>query len=121
MALALSSSARAAEDFYEQQLRAAKIDFTTNRVSQAADELRIAAFGFLDRPVLLEEALARLAVAQETLGQPTERTHTIERFLVVELRFVMYPSVQLEPPIRSAFEKLLSTQVPHATLAAMPG
>ena len=119
--LAAVSSAFAADDFYEQQLRAAKSDFAANRVAQAADELRIAAFGFLDRPPLLQEALVRLAVAQESLGQTTERSRTIERFMAVEQRFPSYRSVQVEPQIRSTFEKLLSDQVPHATLLAMPG
>src|SRR5581483_4381618 len=58
--LVLSASvAFAAEDFYEQQLRAGKIDFQNNRLPEAADELRIAAFGLLNRPALLEEALIR--------------------------------------------------------------
>ena len=115
------SSAIAADDFYEQQLRAAKADYQANRLAQATDELRIAAFGFLDRPPLLQEALARLAVAQETMGQSEERTKTIERFLVVEQRFGSYHPAALEPAIRAAFEKLLSDTVPHSTLVAMPG
>ena len=116
-----ASSAFAADDFYELQLRAAKRDFVANRLAQAADELRIAAFGFLDRPALLEEALVRLAVAQEALGQKTEQARTIERFLAVEQRFAVYHTVEVEPQIRSAFEKLLSDQVPRATLLAIPG
>ena len=35
----------AADDFYEQKLRAGKADFQASRLPQAADELRIAAFG----------------------------------------------------------------------------
>ena len=119
--LMAASTAIAADDFYEQQLRAAKADYQANRLAQATDELRIAAFGFLDRPALLQEALARLAVAQETLGRTEERSKAIERFLMVEQRFASYHPLALEAPIRSAFEKLLSDTVPHATLVAMPG
>src|SRR5213592_4428715 len=115
------SPAIAADDFYEQQLRAAKSDYQANRLAQATDELRIAAFGFLDRPALLQEALARLAVAQETMGQTEERSKTIERFLVVEQRFASYHPNALEPAIRSSFEKILSDTIPHATLVAIPG
>ena len=114
------SSAFAADDFYEQQLRAAKSDWAANRTAQAADELRIAAFGFLDRPPLLQEALVRLAVAQDALGLTTERSRTIERFMAIEQRFPSYRSVDVEPQIRSTFEKLLTGQVPRATLLAVP-
>ena len=56
-ALLVGSTVDADQDhFYEQQLQTAKSDFQANRIPQAADELRIAAFGFLDKPPLLSEA-----------------------------------------------------------------
>src|SRR5262249_14259482 len=117
----LALPAFAAEDFYEQQLRAAKSDIQANRLAQATDELRIAAFGFLDRPPLLQEALARLAVVQDTLGQNEERNHTIERFMMVEQHFAAYNAVQIEPAVRSSFERLLSETQSRTALLATPG
>jgi len=111
----------AAEDFYEQQLRAGKTDFFANQFVRAGDELRIAAFGFLDRPVLLEEALVRLIVVRQTLGQTNEMKKTIDRFLSIEQRFPKtYAAVNVEPQVRSAFEQLLSSSVPRATLLSIP-
>src|SRR5207253_6274552 len=60
-ALLCVTAAHAADDFYEDQLQNAKTDLAAGRTAQAGDELRIAAFGFLDRPPLLIEALVRLA------------------------------------------------------------
>lgn len=113
------SSGRA-QDFNEQLLAAGKLDYQANRMVQANDELRIAAFGLLDRPSLLSEALVRLSLAQNALGLTSELTRTLDRFIDVEQRFQPYSKVQLEPSIRSAFEALLLKSVPAATLTAIP-
>jgi hypothetical protein len=110
----------AADDFYEQQLRAGKADAQANRLPQAADELRIAAFGFLQQPALLQEALIRLAVVQIALGQTGDASKTIDRFVDVEQRFPQYASVQVETPIKTKFEEMLAAQIPRPTLQAIP-
>jgi hypothetical protein len=110
----------AADDFYEQQLRAGKADAQANRLAQAADELRIAAFGFLQQPALLQETLIRLAVVQNALGQTADATKTIDRFVDVEQRFPQYASVQVETPIKTKFEEMLAAQIPRPTLQAIP-
>lgn len=110
----------AADEFYEQQLRAGKSDALANRLPQAADELRIAAFGLMQQPAMLQEALARLAVVQSALGQTAEASKTIERFMDVEQRFAQYASVQLDVPVKAKFEELVVSQVPRATLQATP-
>ena len=109
-----------AQDFYEQQLVAGKIAYQASRMVQANDELRIAAFGLLDRPVLLSEALVRLSLAQNALGLTTELTRTFDRFIVLEQRFQPYAKLQLEAPVRTTFEALLIKSVPPATLSAIP-
>ncbi len=108
------------ESFYEQQLRAAKSDYQANRFPQAADELRIAAFGFLDRPPLLCEALVRLTVVENALGQETALTRTLERFIEAEHRFAPYAGLQIEPSIKSKFEEIVMRNVPRATLKSWP-
>lgn len=110
----------AADDFYEQELRSGKADYQASRLPQAADEFRIAAFGLMQQPVLLQEALARLAVVQNALGQSSEMARTIDRFVDVEQRFAPYAKVQLESSVKSTFEQLLVKQVPRATLQAIP-
>ncbi|MGZ7030334.1 MAG: hypothetical protein ACXVIJ_00055 [Thermoanaerobaculia bacterium] len=107
-----------AEDFYEQQLHDGKSDRAAGKFVEASDELRIAAFGFLDRPLLLTEALVNLALAQNSLGQPTAQ-QTLDRFLDVEQRFATYVPAAIDAPTRTAFESLLLQMEPRATLTAI--
>jgi len=110
----------AAEDFYEQQLRLGKADMVAGRVPQASDELRIAAFGFLDRPSLLVEALVRLTLAQSALSQSSAVSQTLNRLLEVERRFPTYASSAIEPPTRAAFEALLLKNIVRSDLTGIP-
>src|ERR1700737_1641394 len=107
------------EDFYEQQLRAGKSDRTAGKLVEAADELRVAAFGFLDRPLLPADALVNLALVQNGLGHSTAE-QTLDRFLDVERRFAPYVPAAIDPPTRTSFESLLLRSRPRATLAAIP-
>ncbi len=109
-----------AEDFYQLELRAGKVDFDANRVRRAVDEFRIAAFGFLDRPPLLIEALVRLAVAQNAAGMPDRVSDTLSRFVDIEQRFPVYGSLQIEDPVKSKFEAIALQGVRRATLQAIP-
>ena len=120
IALLVAAPLFAADDFYEQQLRAGKADFQASRLPQAADEFRIAAFGLMQQPPLLQESLARLAVAQNALGQTDEVKKTLDRFIDVEQRFAPYQNVELEPSVRSKFEELIVKQIPRPTLQAIP-
>ncbi|MGH9315785.1 MAG: hypothetical protein ACRD1P_01565 [Thermoanaerobaculia bacterium] len=108
------------EDFYETRLRAGQEAFRGKLFLQAVDELRIASFGFLDRPVLLSESLARLCLAQAAAGQSAEADATVLRFLEVERRFRPYAQVQLEPEVRKEFESLLLRRVPPSALLSLP-
>lgn len=110
----------AADDFYEQQLRIGKADAQTNQLARAADELRVAAFGLMQQPALLQEALARLAVVESAMGQTEELQKTIDRFILIEQRFAPYQTVQLEAPVRAKFEELVVKQIPKPTLQSIP-
>jgi tetratricopeptide (TPR) repeat protein len=109
-----------AEDFYEEQLRLGKADMLAGRVPQASDELRISAFGFLDRPPLLVEALVRLTLAQSTLSQSSAVSQTLNRLLEVERRFPAYASAAIEPQNRAAFEALLLKNIARSDLTGIP-
>jgi tetratricopeptide (TPR) repeat protein len=117
--VSIASFARA-EDFYDAELRAGKTDLAAGRTVQAIDELRVAAFGFLDRPPLLSEALVRLALAHETLGQSALVSTTVNRFLEVERRFTVYSTASIESQNRSSFEALLIKTVPRSELVTVP-
>lgn len=115
----LVGSALHGEDFYEAQLRLAKDAARAGRTAEAAESFRIASFGFLERPALLLESLAQLALAQSR-GDATDLAHTLDRFLEVETRFAAYGSAVLDKSDRTAFEALLSASVPSARLSAVP-
>ena len=108
-----------AQDFYEQQLRAGQADAAAGRVVPASDELRIAAFGFLDRPPLLTTALVHLALVQNSLGNATAVMSTLDRFLEVERRFGTYSTAQIDDKTRSAFEALLLKSEPRSALTGI--
>jgi tetratricopeptide (TPR) repeat protein len=112
----LSAQRVSAEDFYEQQLRIGKADLASGRNVQAVDELRIAAFGFLDRPPILIEALVNLALAQEAIGQPAAVARTVDRFLDVERRFNAYRSASIDANSRTAFETIVLRSAPKSDL-----
>ncbi len=106
------------DPFYEQRLRAGKAALVAQRNSDAADELRIAAFGLLDEPKRLSEALALLALAQNNLGWTQQVETTLNRFVEVESRFAAWDPNALEPAPRTQFESLLLRGVPKQTLAS---
>ncbi|HSS44455.1 MAG TPA: hypothetical protein VLO07_03855, partial [Thermoanaerobaculia bacterium] len=108
------------EDFYETRLRAGQEAFRQKLFLQAVDELRIASFGFLDRPVLLSESLARLSLAQAAAGRSAEADATLLRFFDVERRFQPYVQVQFEPEIRKDFESLVLRRVSPSAIQSLP-
>ncbi|MFN2387611.1 MAG: energy transducer TonB [Thermoanaerobaculia bacterium] len=123
--LSLGFSARALVgaqevDYYEAQLRAGRSAFTAQRVPQAIHYFRVASFGLLDRPPLLSEALARLAVACDAAGDSEARGAALDRLVRVEQRFAGLPPSALEPEIRAVLRRLLEARVPRETLAAIP-
>ena len=94
------------DDFYLQRLRAGTEFYSRGNTVVAADEFRIACFGFLEHPVLLEEGLARLALAQFKTGRLPETDDALTRFAEVELRFGTFKDVALEPAVRAEFVEL---------------
>ena len=106
--------------FYEGQLRAGREALAGRRVPEAIDHLRIAAFGFLDAPVLLSEALARLALAQQAAGDAEKLGATLDRLVAVEQKFSALRGARLEAETRTALRRLLEARVPRETLATIP-
>jgi hypothetical protein len=98
------------EDFYEARLVAGYEAMRAERVPEAIDQFRIAAFGLMEKPPLLTEALVRLALAQDAIGSKVAADETVKRFAEVERRFGAYSAARLEPTARAAFGKLLARQ-----------
>lgn len=109
------------EEFYETRLRAGEAAYQEKRLPDAIDNLRIAAFGLLEKPAMEIEALAYLALAQTAAGRAVDADTTLGRFLEVERRFAPYAQTKLEPAIRTEFQTLLLRRVAQATLLAYPG
>jgi TonB family protein len=120
MLIALTAAAQSPDDSVS-WLRNGRDAYRAGRYSEAAEALRLATFGLLDRPVLLSEALARLAVADEAAQREEDIEPTLSRFLEAERRFAPYASANLEPEVRRRFEELLRSRIPAATLASIPG
>ena len=115
------AAASPTQDFYQERLRAGKDAYRQKRFVAAAAELRVAAFGLLDTPPLLSEALARLALAQAAAGRAADAAATLSRFVDVERRFGSYAKAALGPEVRSEFQQLLVQHVPPATLQSVAG
>ena len=106
-----------AQDFYETRLRAGGQALAAGRAAEAADDLRVASFGLLDKPRVLAECLAALAVAQVRAHRSAEADATLQRFRAVQTLFpgdADLASVSSE--VRGAFETFARQRIPGFTL-----
>jgi protein TonB len=102
----------AAQDFYELRLRAGETELSASRPEDAAATLRIAAFGLLDRPALLCEALAHKALAEEATGQPSASESTLRRLAEVSRSQPACREAHLDSKRRAEFEQLVGRRLP---------
>ena len=119
-AIVTSNAAFGADEFSDARLRSGEDATVARRYLDAIAELKIAAFGALDRPPVLSEALVWLALAQSGAGRTADLQPTFDRFLQVERRFGAYPKAKLEPDTRASFQAILLKEVPHATIVSIP-
>ena len=108
-----------APDYASDQLREGREAWDEHQYAEAAEHFRLAAFAAVENPLRLTEALVRLALAQDAAGARSDADATIGRFLEVEERSPKYAQVSLEPPLRTAFDRLLRTRFPER-IAAIP-
>jgi len=119
--LLLAPSVASADDsFYETRLASGKLAFTEKRMPDAVTDLRIAAFGFLDRPPLLSETLVWLTLAESASRRPDRIRWALTRFIEVETRFHPYKQLALDAASRGTFEKILVTTLAADTIASIP-
>lgn len=112
--------ARAAHPFYERLLTEGTLAFERGDFEVASRDLRLAAFGLLDEPPLLADALTHLALAQAAQGDEEGFQQTFARILEIENRFAAYRQAALSPEVRSAFEQRVSESVPESVLTRSP-
>lgn len=110
----------AAEDFYETRYRVGVDAYRSRQYASAVDEFRVAAFGFLDRPLLLTRALVHLSLAQKAAGRAADLETTLGRFVDVEQRFPSYQKTNLDASVRGEFEALLRAKISRERLIAVP-
>ena len=115
-----AATVRGADVFYDQRFEAGKAALASQRHLEAAEQLRIAAFGFLDEPKRLSETLAMLTIAHAALGRTAEVEIALQRFVEIEKQFGAYNGNALDPALRTRFEAILVRALPTATLAAIP-
>lgn len=113
-AIAVAAWPMAAQDFYEARLRAGEAALSGGRAANATEDLRVAAFGLLGRPALLCEALANLAVAQNTAGHPAEATVTLQRVVEIQRGFPACREASLDDSRRTELETLARKLLPSA-------
>jgi len=66
----IMGGALSADDFYQGRLLTGQQEYRSGRYAEAADNLRVASFGLLNRPRLLSESLVWLALAQSKANRP---------------------------------------------------
>lgn len=119
--LLLTATIASADDsFYETRLASGKQAYVEKRMPDAVADLRIAAFGFLERPALLSETLVWLTLAETASKRPERIRWALTRFLEVETKFHPYRQLALDAPSRGAFEKILVATLSPDAIASIP-
>ena len=106
----------------EAQLREGQEAYRAHHPADAVSSLRIAAFGFLDRPAMLCEALVYLALANEASGNPAEVQSTLDRIAEAQRRTPTCGDARLDSAIRAEFESKFHRRlsVPASPPASAP-
>jgi len=113
------AAAAGASDFYEGQMRAGEQALAAGRAAESIDALRVASFGLLEKPALLSECLASLAVAQSRTHRAAEADATLQRFRAVQALFPAQTSLSAaSADVRAAFEAFARQRIPGFALGA---
>jgi hypothetical protein len=117
--MVLAAAAAFGSDFYEGQMRAGEQALAAGRAAESIDPLRVASFGLLEKPALLSECLAALAVAQSRAHRAPEADATLQRFRAVQALFPAQTSLSsASADVRGAFEAFARRRIPGFTLGA---
>ena len=120
LASAAASGQTVSEDFSETRLREGKEAYDDRRPVDAIKQLRIAAFGFLERPALLCESLIYLAVADEAAERHGDAQATVDRLLEIQRTMPACAEAKVSPAVRSTFETRFRQLLPGSVPPAAP-
>lgn len=120
LSLLLAPIAWADDAFYETRLASGKQAYVEKRMPDAVVDLRIAAFGFLERPALLSETLVWMSLAESASSRPERLRWALTRFLEVETKFRPYKQLTIDASSRAAFEKILAGTLAPDAIASIP-
>ena len=93
---------------------------TTTAPWRPSTSLRIAAFGFLERPALLCESLIYLAVADEAAERHGDAQATVDRLLELQRTVPACAEAKVSPAVRSTFETRFRQLLPGSVPPAAP-
>ncbi|MDQ6891328.1 MAG: TonB family protein [Acidobacteriota bacterium] len=103
-AAVLLASRSAAQDFSDVRMREGEAAYRARRFADAASFFRVAAFGYLDRPPMLCQALVRLALASDAAGRPADVKAAIDRLADAQRRAPACAEAEIDSLTRSDFE-----------------
>ena len=106
--------------FYLERLVAGEKALRAHDGVEAANQLRIAAFGLVDDPTRRSEALVWLTLAVNGLGRTTDTQEVLDRFVLLQRVSGGYERSRMPDDIRLPFEDLLIAHAGRTTLAAIP-
>ena len=95
-------------DFYLALLQRGVGHVKEGNFAQAAKELRIAAFGFVDSIPQFEIAQVYLTIATEKLGNEADARHAALRLIAAERTEAHYATLDVPVDVRKAFEQIAS-------------
>lgn len=118
--LALPQLAFSAHPHYERLLGQGTYALDQGDLQQAARDLRLACFGFLEEPDTLAVCLTRLALAQAATGDDQGFQETFRRVVEIDERFGAYSEGRVPPSLRRAFEEEVAARIPERILERTP-
>lgn len=119
--MALPAVAATPSEFYSNLLRRGVASYEANRHTDAARQLRIAAFGMVDVVDQYQLAQIYLALTNDKLGLKDRAQDAAHRVIIAERVERKYASVPVSPAVRSAFESLATRLLTPGDLAILRG
>jgi len=110
------------QDFYDNLYRRGLTHFQMQSYDVAIRELRLAAFGMVERPVMFETAQAYIAAAAESLHRDADARTAMQRIVSAEHVKRSYASLDIPAEVRADAEKAtaLLPKIDLAYLRAAP-
>lgn len=93
-----------AQDFADARMREGETAFRARQFADAAGLFRLAAFGYLDRPAMLCQALVHFAVAADAAGRPAEVKTAMDRLADARRRTPACADAEIDASTRAEYE-----------------